>query len=98
MRISFERTGGFAGLKVQRVVDSKDLRPEEAERLAVLLRKSHFFDLPDRLEAASQGADRFHYRLTVENDEGTRTLEASEASLPEEMRPLIQWLSGRGRP
>ncbi len=84
-------------MKVERVVDSKDLQPEEAERMAALLKKSRFFDLPARLETPSQGVDRFHYRLTVENDDGTRTLEASEASIPAEMRPLIQWLSVRGR-
>ncbi len=93
MRISFERTGGLAGMKLQRVIDSKDLLPADAKRLAALLKRSRFFDLPPELECASPGMDRFHYRLTVENDEGTRTVEASDASIPDEMRPLIDWLS-----
>ena len=98
MRISLERTGGFAGIKVQRVVDSKDLLPAEAKRLTALLKKARFFELPTELGGESPGVDRFHYKLTVENDDGTRTIEASDASIPDGMRPLIDWLShARGR-
>ncbi len=97
MRVSFERTGGFAGMKLQRVIDSKDLLPADAKRLVALLNQSHFFELPPELKCASSGVDRFHYRLTVEDDERVRTVEASEASVPDEMRPLIDWLTRLSR-
>jgi len=97
MRISFERTGGFAGMKLQRVIDSKDLRPADAKQLAALLKRAHFFELPPELECASPGIDRFHYRLTIEDEEHVRTVEASDASVPEEMRPLIDLLTKLSR-
>ncbi len=97
MRISLERSGGFAGMKVRRVIDSNDLPPSEAELLAALLKRSKFFELPPELTSPSPGADRFHYRLTVESDEGVRTVEASDASVPDGMRQLIDWLTGMRR-
>ncbi len=97
MRISFERSGGFAGIKLRRVIDSKDLLPAEATRLETLLRESRFYELPPELKATSPGIDRFHYRVTVEDDKTVRTVEASEASVPDEMRPLIDWLTSLSR-
>ncbi len=97
MRISFERTGGFAGMKLQRVIDSKDLLPADAKQLAALLKRSRFFELPPELRCASPGIDRFHYRLTVEDDERVRTVEASEASVSDELRPLIELLTKLSR-
>jgi hypothetical protein len=97
MRIFFERTGGFASIKLQRTLDSSELAAGEAKRLDSLLKKSRFFELPARLESASPGADRFHYKLTVEDDQGVRTVEASDASVPVELRPLIDWLTSLSR-
>jgi hypothetical protein len=99
MRLFFERTGGFAGVKLQRSFDSDDLPPGDARRLGALLRQARFFDLPPELKSSSlPGPDRFHYKLTIENETGIRTVEASEASVPTEMRPLIDWLTRFGRP
>jgi hypothetical protein len=98
MRLFFERTGGFAGMKLQRALDSKDLPPGDVKQLGALLRKSRFFDLPPELKTSSPGPDRFHYKLTIENEAGIRTVEGSDASVPEEMRPLIDWLTRFSRP
>ena len=92
MRISFERTGGFAGMKLKATVDSNLLSPAEANRLQKLVHKSRFYDLPFELKARSQGTDRFHYTLTIESDQGTHTVEASEEAIPADMRPLLDWL------
>jgi len=93
MRISFERTGGFAGMKLQRTIDSRDLPPEDAQRLDALLKKSCFFHLPTNLQSLPAAPDRFHYKVTVERDADVRTVEASEGSMPDDMRPLIDWLT-----
>ncbi len=97
MRIFFERTGGFAGLRLQRILNSSELPPSEARRLHRLLQDSHFFDLPQDLESSPRGADRFHYKVTVETEQGSRTVEAGEAAVPASMRPLLRWLETRGR-
>ncbi len=62
-----------------------------------LLGESRFYELPSESKSASPGVDRFRYRVTVEDDETVRTVEASEASVPDEMRPLIDWLTSLRR-
>jgi hypothetical protein len=93
MRIRIERSGGFAGRKIQGSLDSSALPEPQARRLAELLEQSHFFDLPLRLESPSPGADRFNYKVTVETDSGSHSVEASDAAIPAELRPLLDWLT-----
>ena len=92
MKIQLERTGGFAGIKLTKSLDSADLSPSEVKDLENLLEKSHFFDLSPALADSAQGADRFYYKLTIEAERGTQTMEVGEASLPLSMRPLLHWL------
>jgi hypothetical protein len=87
-----ERTGGFAGIRMERSVDSARLAPAEAKHLESLLRKSRFFELPAELKSPGPGADRFHYRLTVESEQGARTIEAAEAAITGSLRELLHWL------
>ena len=97
MRIHFRRTGGFAGMRLEVTVDSSELPGEEVERLRLLVRKAHFFELPDALEGAAPGADRFSYTLTVESGGRAHTVHASDAAIPDDMRPLLQWLQDAAR-
>ncbi len=92
MRIHLERTGGFAGRRVEVSLDSSSLPPTQAKRLRTLIARSHFFDLPIRLTSISDTPDRFHYRITVEEDDKSHTVEAAEAEVPGQMRPLLDWL------
>lgn len=39
-----------------------------------------------------EGADRFQYELTIEDDAGRRQLVVSEDRVPEELRPLLDRL------
>ena len=96
MRILLERSGGFAGITVRRRLDSDDLPASETRRLQSLLRKSRFFELPSRLVSAEAAPDRFEYRVTVETQGGTQTVEASDSAVPPELRPLLDWLMRRG--
>jgi hypothetical protein len=93
MRIFFERTGGFAGIKLKTLLDSSTLPPREARRLQRLLKQSGFFDLPPVLESGEPGADRFSYRVTVETEDGEHTVEAVEPAIPGTMRPFLDFLA-----
>ena len=93
LRVHFERTGGLAGRRIEVFVDSDSLPPTQAKRLQTLLAQSHFFDLPVELRSGPQGADRFQYRVTVEADSQSHTVEAGEAAVPEYMWPLLDWLA-----
>ncbi len=93
MRIRFERTGGFAGRRIQGSLDSSSLSDIQARRLAELLEQAHFFELPLKLKSASPSADRFNYTVTVETESGSHTVEAGEAAVPPELRPLLDYLT-----
>jgi len=93
MRVFFERSGGFAGRKLQGSLDSSLLPLSKARRLKELLRKSGFFELPATLGSGEPDADRFSYRVTVETDDGRHTVEASDAAIPGQMRPLLDFLT-----
>ena len=97
MRIYFERTGGFAGLKLKTSLDADSLTPQQARRLRKLLQESRFFELPLRLDAPVARPDRFQYRLTVENENCVHTVQANEDAVPPEMRPLLDWLTATAR-
>jgi len=97
MRILFERSGGFAGRKLHASLDVQSLSAEDARQLQELLERSRFFELPSKLETPRAGADRFTYRVTVETEDGARTIEAGEGAVPAPMRPLIDWLTRFGR-
>ena len=93
MRIRFERTGGFSGRRLQLSLDSSSLPQPKARQLRALLSRSRFFELPVRMLAKSTEPDRFHYRITVEEEDRSHTVEAAEAAVPVEMRPLLDWLT-----
>jgi len=97
MHILFERTGGFAGLKLKASIDAESLPPQQARRLQKLLQQSRFFELPLRLEATAPRPDRLQYRLTIENNNCVHTVHASEDAIPAEMRPLLDWLTATAR-
>ena len=93
MRVSFRRTGGFAGRSLEGSLDSSTLSVSQARRLKELLKKSGFFELPSNLESSPANADQFSYRVTVETEEGKHTVEASEIAVPAAMRPLLDFLT-----
>jgi len=92
MRVLFERTGGFAGKKLEGLLDSSNLSVSQARRLKELLKQSGFFQLPSALESSHPSADHFNYRVTVETEEGKHTIEAGETAIPSSMRPLLDFI------
>ncbi len=49
MRISYERSGGLMGRKVNFSLDLDELPRDQAEILQQLLKKADFFNLPENL-------------------------------------------------
>ena len=92
MRISFERTGGFAGITKNTTVDTDTLLPNEANTLPRLVEAADLFRLPEQITSPNPQSDRFQYKLTVEDNGKQHTVTVSESALPETLRPLIEWL------
>ena len=97
MRIEFTRTGGFAGMRMSSVLDTKDIPEGEAGELKQMVEAADFFNLPESL--TSGGADAFHYKITVESDGKVHTVEADERAVPPALMSLVKHLvaTARGR-
>lgn len=93
MRLSFQRTGGFAGITRTTTVDTETLSPQEADVLSRLVAAADLFKLPEQITASGSQSDRFQYKLTVEDQGQQHTVTVSEAAIPGTLRPLIEWLN-----
>lgn len=92
MRISFERSGGFAGINLVKVFDGATLSENEINQVRLLVEAADFFRLPKTITAKSPQPDRFQYLITVEDNNKKHTVEVGEQSMPGTLRPLIEWL------
>lgn len=97
MHVFFERTGGFAGLKLKAAFDEETLPPREARRFRKLLQDSRFFELPLRIEPPAPRPDHFRYRVTIEKEHCVHSVLACEDAIPPTMRPLLDWLTAAAR-
>ena len=97
LRITFERTGGFAGIVISTTINADELTSSEADELRRLIEKADFFNLPAVIAPHEPHPDRFQYEVTVQDDGRLHTVMVSEEVMPENMRPLIRWLSEAAR-
>ncbi len=93
MRIYFERSGGFMGMHIAKTLDTTALSPEEASSLHHMIDAAGFFELPETPTASPEGADQFHYKLTVEDEERHHSIETTDAAAPDALRPLLRRLT-----
>jgi hypothetical protein len=91
-RIKFERTGGFAGIRLATDFDLDDLPDEQANQLRKLLDDMDFDELPEKLMKGNQMPDEFTYSITVETENRQHTVITSDTSAPEKMQPLLELL------
>ncbi len=97
MQIQFERSGGFAGLRLTHSVSSEALPTEEEKKLKDLVEGARFFELPAAMRATEPGADRFQYKISVETEQGKHTVQVDEAAVPAQLQPLLAWLKAAAR-
>lgn len=96
-RIKFERTGGFAGMRIARDLSMDDLSEEQAADLLELLDDLDFDELPEHLVGEEPMPDQFTYTITVETREGEHTVTTGDASAPEKMQELLRFLNRLAR-
>jgi hypothetical protein len=95
MHIAFQRTGGFAGIRIGCEINTENLSSEEASQLSGWLDAANFFELPE--VSRSGGADQFQYTISVEKDCRKRTIETDERAMPASLSPLVKWLMAAAR-
>jgi hypothetical protein len=92
MLVLFERSGGFAGVPVTITIDLATLSPADATQLNRLIEQADFFNLPTTTPASTK-PDRFQYRVTIQMGDRHHTIKTGEATAPETLTPLLDWLT-----
>ena len=93
MRIYFERSGGMMGKPMTATVDTKTLPSDEAKSWREMVLDSSFFALPETVAAEPEGRDQFQYKVVVEVEEVSHTVETTDAAAPDSLRPLLRRLT-----
>jgi len=96
LRVSFEQSGGFAGLLKGCVLEADELPADEGAELRRLVVAS---GLKTSAETASPGM-RDRRQLTITIDRGGERVEivCDDGCTPEEARPLVAFLAARAKP
>lgn len=100
MRIEFQRSGGAFAPAQRRAyaIDTADLSQDEARELTTVVNSSGILDAPEDSPSPPASPDRFYYKIQVEEGGRNHTLRVSEVNMPEQLRPLINWLKQRATP
>ena len=96
MYISYERTGGFAGMRLAVSVESGSLPAADADALQKLVKAADFFNLTDA-QPARAIPDGFQYTISVEDGGKQHTLHLHDGAIPDKLQPLLDDLSQRAR-
>jgi hypothetical protein len=92
MRVSLERSGGFANIRRTFAADAKKLHPTQAEELRRLVEAADLIHFPEEPTPRPGRPDRFYYRITIEHEGGERTVTVAEDSAPAALQRLIDWV------
>jgi hypothetical protein len=96
LRVSFEQSGGFAGLLKSCVLDADELPADESAELRRLVAAS---GLETSSEAASRGMrDRRQLAITIDRGGERVEIVCDDGSTPEDARPLVAFLVARAKP
>ena len=97
MQIIFQREGGlayFPKLSEPVSLDTDTVGKEKADQLELLVEKSRFFELPNKIVTVQTGAaDYFTYTITVTRSGRTHTVMIVEPIANAEVQKLVDYLS-----
>lgn len=96
-RIKYERTGGFAGIRIETDLKLEDLSDDQARTISELLDDLDFKELPPSLVKEEGMADQFTYTITVETKKWEHTVITGDTSASEKMQELLQLLNRLAR-
>jgi hypothetical protein len=101
MKIVVERSGGFAGMKRRGERNAEDLSAEQRAALDGLIKSSDLGKSasegpgsdkpggPDSPPPQDPGADRFTYRVEVQDENGTRSVTVPESRMPAALKGIV---------
>ena len=94
MKVSFEQSGGVAGLSRGCAVDAESLGPAARDALTHLVQGT-IGTVPGPV---SRARDVIQYTLTVEDGGTTQTIAMPAGGVPPALHPLVQELKGKAQP
>lgn len=97
MKVFLERSGGFTGIPVTRLVDVADLPQSEADQLRQLVKSADFFNYPTVITAENSLPDRFQYQIAVEDGDQKHSVTVGETVIPDKLKSLIDFVMKVGR-
>ena len=92
--ISFERSGGFAGITQSIEIDGDTLSTDEVKKLSQLIDDADFFSLQ---LGKSNLPDQFYYKIEILKGDQKGSIEFGESSAPDKLIPLLDYLSKMAR-
>lgn len=105
-KVLFERTGGLAGtpLTIEILQNGNVTRDGVASTIGAgqitqidnLIDQMNFFYIEGVFTSAGSNADIYHYRITVDRNGASRTVDAEDNLLPQPLRELISTLMDIG--
>lgn len=93
-QIKFERSGGFAGIRLAADIELNKLPEDQKKEILNLIDEMDFEELPKKLAGKMPVPDEFVYSIVVESEEREYQILAGESALPQDMQPLIELLEG----
>ncbi len=95
MKITYQRSGGVAGISKRAVIDTERLPAAERAAWEALIAAADFFALPPALAAANpQQRDAFTHTVAVNDGARTHTVEAQGTPASSPVRALLDRLQG----
>ncbi|HSG45553.1 MAG TPA: protealysin inhibitor emfourin [Anaerolineales bacterium] len=91
-KIKFERTGGFAGIRLAAEIEMDNLPDDQKREVLDLLDEADFDELSEKFTDKTPVPDGFNYSITVESSKKKYQVVAGEAALPDDLQPLIEVL------
>ena len=95
-KINFKRTGGILGREINTDIELNELPADESQELMQLITETNFFKIPQNLIGHAI-PDEYEYTITVEAGNTHHTIQTSDTTAPESLRPLLEKLSRLAR-
>lgn len=90
--VSFDQSGGFAGVHKTFETALKDLQPQDAEKLSELIISSGLMKAKNVKKTNPNAADVFFYQFKLINGKNEYQATYDDTTLPETFRPLLEFL------
>jgi len=94
MRIELVQSGGLAGLRIERVVETRALPDAARDALEARVQEARFFELPAR--AILGMPDMIQYRVRVEDSDARHEIVFDDGTASETLRALIALILASG--